>query len=99
MVWPSVVRQYLRPDELQRVCRLVEDPGRRATPEAPVARLALEPDSAADTGGFTVSLTTWPDGEHHAGRLPRAHAASRLAVTGGSTVAEPGPQGRTLPRS
>ena len=64
VVWHSVVRQYLGPDERERMRRLVEGAGQSATAEAPIARLALEPDSAAGVGGFALSLTTWPDGEH-----------------------------------
>jgi len=59
VLWHSVVRQYLSPGERERVHAAVEA-GRRATREAPVAHLALEPDGAV----LRLALTTWPGGEH-----------------------------------
>ena len=62
VVWHSVVWQYLTPGERERVRRLLEAAGRRATRDAPVAHLALEPDDEVG-GGFTLAFTLWPDGE------------------------------------
>ena len=61
VVWHSVVRQYLAPDERGRVDELLAQAGARATPAAPLARLSLEPE-ALDSGRFRflVELTTWP---------------------------------------
>jgi hypothetical protein len=64
VVWHSVVRQYLGSDERARVDELLTAAGARATVDAPLARLSLEPErSAASTFRFLVELTTWPGGE------------------------------------
>ena len=62
VVWHSVVRQYLSPDERERVLAAVEDAGRRATAAAPVAHLSMEPEHG-EHGGFVLRLRTWPGGE------------------------------------
>ena len=63
VVWHSVVRQYLDPDERQRVEELLAAAGERATPEAPLARLSLEPEHlGAGRFRFLVELTPWPGG-------------------------------------
>lgn len=63
VVWQSVVRQYLDPDERQRVEDLLAAAGERATPEAPLARLSLEPESlGAGRFRFLVELTRRPGG-------------------------------------
>jgi len=64
VVWHSVVRQYMTPHERARVDDLLAQAGARATPEAPLARLSLEPEVLG--GGrfrFLVELTTWPGGQ------------------------------------
>jgi hypothetical protein len=56
-----VVRQYLSAQERERVRDLVHSAGARATSDAPVAHLSLEP--AAGHGSpprFQVVLTSWP---------------------------------------
>jgi len=59
VVWHSVVRQYLTPQERVRVTELLAAAGARATAEAPLAHLWLEPE---DGFRFRVGLTTWPGG-------------------------------------
>ena len=58
VVWHSVVRQYLAPQERADVSDLLEAAGARATTDAPLAHLWLEPDRDR----FAVGLTTWPGG-------------------------------------
>lgn len=63
VVWQSVVRQYVDPDERVRLDELLEDAGARSTADAPLARLTLEPEALE--GGrfrFLVELQTWPGG-------------------------------------
>jgi hypothetical protein len=64
VVWHSVVRQYLPPDERAEVEVLLAAAGERATADAPLVRLSLEPEKKAhSTFRFLVELTTWPGGE------------------------------------
>lgn len=64
VVWHSVVRQYLAPDERARVDTLLEQAGARATGGAPLARLSLEPEKVGEGEyAFRVELASWPDGE------------------------------------
>jgi hypothetical protein len=58
VVWHSVVRQYLASDERDRLDALLAEAAARATDDAPLAHLAMEPDTSA----FTLTLTTWPGG-------------------------------------
>ena len=60
VVWHSFVRQYLAPEERQRVDRLLQEAGARATSRAPLAHLCLEPSSGRPR--YQVVLTSWPDG-------------------------------------
>jgi len=63
VVWHSVVRQYLSVDERVEMDRLLAEAGERATPDAPVLRLSLEPERiAGSTFRFLVELTEWPGG-------------------------------------
>jgi len=63
VVWHSVVRQYVAPDAWARVGRVLDEAGARATDQAPLAHLALEPEVAPDgTYRFALRLTTWPGG-------------------------------------
>ena len=59
VVWHSVVRQYLAPQERQAVADLLATAGARATADAPLAHLWLEPEEGF---AFRVGLTTWPGG-------------------------------------
>jgi hypothetical protein len=59
VVYHSIVMQYLTPDERAEVEAALAAAGTRATADAPLARLAMEPkDELAD-----VRLTIWPGGE------------------------------------
>lgn len=61
VVWHSVVWQYLEPHERLIMSELMDRAGDRATPDAPLARLFLEPERVgAGKFRFTVELTTWP---------------------------------------
>ncbi len=60
VVWHSVVWQYLSGSERSAVSALLVDAGQRASAEAPVAHLRLEPDGE---GAFGVVLTSWPGGQ------------------------------------
>ena len=57
----SIMFQYLAPPERREMLEVIDDAGRAATPEAPVAWLRLEP------GGdqAELRLTTWPSGTPH----------------------------------
>ena len=63
VVWHSVVRQYLQRDERAEVERLIAEAGERATTDAPLVHLSLEPEKkAASTFRFLVESTSWPGG-------------------------------------
>lgn len=65
VVWHSVVRQYLAPEERTEVDALIAAAGERATSDAPLVRLSLEPEKkkAQSTFRFLVERTSWPGGE------------------------------------
>ena len=74
VVWHSVVRQYLDPHERSLVRHQLAEAGARATAEAPLAHLALEPEKVG--GGeyrFVVELTTWPGGRRAVLAEARGH--------------------------
>ncbi|TMA60973.1 MAG: DUF2332 family protein [Deltaproteobacteria bacterium] len=58
VVFHSILMQYLADDEQERFVREVEEAGRRATEDAPLAWLRMEPG----VDGAEVRLTTWPPG-------------------------------------
>ncbi len=60
VVFHSIVWQYLKPADRERVRVLLAAAGARATAAAPLAWLHLEP---AGGGGTAVTLTTWPGRE------------------------------------
>ena len=60
VVWQSVVRQYLDPAERDRVEDVLAGAGRRATDEAPLACLTLEPERGVGVDRFVVELTSRP---------------------------------------
>lgn len=63
VVWHSVVRQYLPPAEREQVAALLATAGARASAQAPLAHLWLEPEQVGDGGfAFRLGLTTWPGG-------------------------------------
>ncbi|MGN6330184.1 MAG: DUF2332 domain-containing protein [Motilibacteraceae bacterium] len=65
VLWHSVMWQYLGREEQAAVEELLEQAGRRATDEAPLAHLELEPRRPApgEEHRFLVTLRTWPGGE------------------------------------
>ncbi|MCW2606014.1 MAG: hypothetical protein JWO60_707 [Frankiales bacterium] len=63
VVWQSVVRQYLTAQEREGVERVLEAAGERATVDAPLAHLTLEPARGThELDRFEVRLRTWPGG-------------------------------------
>jgi hypothetical protein len=64
VVWHSVVRQYMTRQERSDVDDLLAAAGGRATDDAPLVRLSLEPERVGDSDfRFTVSAQTWPGGQ------------------------------------
>lgn len=62
VVWHSVVRQYVAPQERAQVDALLEEAGARATADAPLAHLWLEPERFGQGFRLQVGLTRWPGG-------------------------------------
>jgi hypothetical protein len=64
VLWHSVMWQYLDKAEQAAVEDLLEQAGRRATDDAPLAHLELEPRRPApgEEHRFLVTLRTWPGG-------------------------------------
>jgi hypothetical protein len=60
VIFHSIVWQYLPPRNQHRVRELIEDAGRRALPDAPLAWLRFEPSS--DRTCCEVRLQSWPGG-------------------------------------
>jgi hypothetical protein len=61
-VYESVVWQYLPEPEQQATAAAIEGAGARATTDAPVAWLRLEPHPRPEIG-TELRLTTWPGGD------------------------------------
>lgn len=59
ILFHSVVIQYLPPEGRERMVGVLEEAGRRATADAPLAWLRMEPSRERD---FAIELTTWPGG-------------------------------------
>ncbi|MDP9496703.1 MAG: DUF2332 domain-containing protein [Actinomycetota bacterium] len=63
VVWHSVVWQYLDPQERTRTTAVLRAAGARATAQAPLARVALEPvGKGGDSAAFPLAVTGWPGG-------------------------------------
>lgn len=63
VVWHSVVRQYLAPDERDRVDTVLAAAGARADDRAPLHRLTMEPERVGQGSfDFHLELTSWPGG-------------------------------------
>lgn len=62
VVWHSVVRQYLEPQERATVEHLIAEGAARATADAPLAHLSMEPERVGGGYRFAVELALWPDG-------------------------------------
>jgi len=65
VVWHSVMWQYLPTEEQERSAGLIEALGERATPQAPLVHLFLEPTRREPHRDheFLIVLTIWPGGE------------------------------------
>ncbi|MFN7103170.1 MAG: DUF2332 domain-containing protein [Pseudorhizobium sp.] len=61
VIYHSIAWQYLPPDDQAAGEAIIAEVGSRATPEAPLARLAMEADDKTD--GAAISLQCWPGGE------------------------------------
>lgn len=61
VIYHSVAWQYLPPDDQAEGEAIITEAGSRATPEAPLARLAMEADDKTD--GAAITLQIWPGGE------------------------------------
>ena len=59
VVFHSIVMQYVPEDERERIDALLAEAGAAAGPEAPLARLAMEPGGEE----AELRLTLWPGGE------------------------------------
>jgi len=59
VVFHSIVMQYLPPARRERVHALLHDAGRRATPDAPLAWLSMEPETDEHAA---IRLVRWPGG-------------------------------------
>lgn len=60
VVWHSIMRQYVPVDEWERIEAALARAGARATPEAPVAHLSLEPRVRAGRVDYPLTLRLWP---------------------------------------
>ena len=58
----SIMWQYMPRETKDDILSVLDEAGRDATSEAPIARLRMEPLDPND-GHATLSLTTWPGGE------------------------------------
>lgn len=64
VVWHSVVRQYLSGPQRSAVQQVLAAAGARASAEAPLAHLSLEPERVGQgSSRFLVELTSWPGGQ------------------------------------
>ena len=59
-MYHSIVMQYMNKANRAAVAQAIADAGNRATPDAPVAWLRMEPGWVE--GRANVTLTTWPGG-------------------------------------
>lgn len=74
VVWHSVVWQYLDPAERAALTDRLQEAAQRATVEAPLAHLSLEPERVGDGDfRFTIALTTWPGGGRRVLGTARGH--------------------------
>lgn len=70
VIFHSIMWQYLLPDTATAIDRAIRAAGERATSDAPIAWLAMEPPGR-DPGMPELALTLWPGGERRA--LAHAH--------------------------
>ena len=61
VVWHSVVRQYMAPAERDRVDAVLAEAGARASADATLHRLSMEPEQVGQGASvFHVELVSWP---------------------------------------
>ena len=63
VVFHSIVMQYFSPADVTEFVALLADAGARATLDAPIAWLRLEPTSTTEVTRAELRLTLWPDGQ------------------------------------
>jgi hypothetical protein len=61
VLYHTVAWQYLPPEDQAKGEAIIVEAGSRATPDIPLARLAMEADTSSD--GAAISLQIWPGGE------------------------------------
>lgn len=71
VVFHSIVMPYLSEEARDEVRRVIEEAGQRATPDAPLAWLSMEPEGQ----GADVHLAVWPGGERRLIAQAGAHGA------------------------
>lgn len=64
VLFHSIMWQYMPLDTRQSIIQTLKNAGQKATIEAPIAHLRMEP-LTADAPHATLSLTLWPDGKTH----------------------------------
>jgi hypothetical protein len=64
VVFHSVFRQYVSPEIDATLTRVMDEAGRRATAEAPLAHVAMEPQDITSFPDLTLQL--WPGGQNRA---------------------------------
>jgi hypothetical protein len=79
VVYHSVVDEYLPDDVRQTFHRAMAEAGARATPEAPLAWVRVEPADAVRQ--HAVTLTLWPGGDTRQLALSGAHGTNVRRVT------------------
>ena len=74
VVYHSIVMQYVGAEGRARIANAIEEAGARATVDAPLARLAFEPDDVeTGLGAFELKLQLWPSGEERLLARPHPH--------------------------
>lgn len=62
VLFHSIMQQYLPQKTWNEICAALEEAGRSASADAPIAHLRMEPIDTADAFA-TLSVTQWPGGE------------------------------------
>lgn len=78
-VFHSIVLQYLSPTERAAFRAVLDEAGARATPDAPLYWLYLEPetpDTLDRAAPFVVELTSWPGGDRRRLAISGAHGTN-----------------------
>jgi hypothetical protein len=84
IVYHSVFLQYPPPPARAAIISAIEDAGARATPQAPLAWVRLEPealtDGVRDSLRMVLDLTTWPGGQRKILAYTDGHVRSVFAA-------------------